>query len=74
MRRALGTTYNFSSSLPLLGQFSVDMPIAAMTGEAMQTVRSELRSMLPWILGGAVVSAFAGAALAMWIVPGKGRA
>jgi hypothetical protein len=50
------------------------MPIAAMTQESVQTMRQEVKSDLPWIIAVAALSAFAGAALANWIVPGRGRA
>lgn len=78
MRSALGTTYQFQSSLPLLGRFSVDMPVASMTAEAMQTARVELRAELraaaPWVVAGALLAAFLGAAAANWIVPARSRA
>ena len=74
MYRGMGTTYDFSSSVPLLGRFSVDMPIAAMTQESVETMRQEVKADLPWIIVTTVVSAFVGASLANWIVPGRRRA
>lgn len=78
MYRGLGTSYQFGTSLPLMSSFSVDMPIEAMTAEAMQTVRSELGDIakrnIPWIVALMLGSAFVGGVLANWIVPGGRRA
>ena len=75
MPGALGTSYDFQSSLPLLGRFSVDMPIAAMTAEAMQTVREQVREEVkgywPMLLVAAVGASFVGAVLANWLVPAR---
>jgi hypothetical protein len=78
MYRGLGTSYQFTTSLPLMSSFSVDMPVQAMTEEAMQTVRAELddiiKDNIPWIVGAMLGAAFVGGALANWIVPGSRRA
>jgi hypothetical protein len=78
MYRGLGTTYQFATSLPLMRSFTVDMPVAAMTEEAMQTVRSDLgafvKDNIPWIVGAMLGTALVGGVLANWIVPGRRRA
>jgi len=73
MYQGLGTSYHIGTNLPLMQSFTVDLPVAEMTEEAMGVVRAEVKEMLPWIALGAVVAGFAGAAIANFIVPGGRR-
>jgi hypothetical protein len=64
MYRALGETYTIGTSLPLMPQVQLDVPVGQI---AMDTIRSQALV----ILGIAVVAAFAGSVAANLTVPGR---
>ena len=68
---ALGTTYTFTTNLPLLGRFEADVPVAAMTEEAVSTAMPLLMPRLGWALVAVTAGAFLGSVLANWLVPAR---
>lgn len=54
----LGKLYTIKTSVPLLQTFEADIPIEVMTADALQVVREDAKSALPWVIaGGAIVAA-----------------
>lgn len=64
MYRGLGTDYTIGTSLPLVPQVRLDVPVGELAAEA-------VRSQLVLILAIALGAAFAGSVAANLIVPGR---
>jgi hypothetical protein len=71
----LAGTYTFATSVPLLGSFTVDVPVAALAEEAapalLGSVSQQLKRQLPWVVLGLLCVATAGAVVANLLVPSR---
>lgn len=71
MYRSLGNTYTIGTSIPLMPEVQVDVPVTQMANEAAPALAEAWRREIPWILVASLAVAFVGCAAANWIVPGR---